>query len=203
MAGRTEAQQSNGNCSSHAKDTGTCCAPVVRDGGGKLFRETCTESKDSFIGSRIQSNVSVFSFHPNGPSLSVSLSLSLSLSLQYECKVQNSKKKKVTVSISVEGVRVCLKRKRRKVSPTDRIQFSRRISRLEEARHCAERSCRLNSGGVNRRTKPLTFHHRSSTLYCRESCQALAFLARLMYYVPSPTVTAFLLLIAEKAAPME
>ncbi|XP_058120601.1 capon-like protein [Anopheles ziemanni] len=34
--------------------------------------------------------------------------------IRYECKVQNSKKKKVTVSISVEGVRVCLKRKRRK-----------------------------------------------------------------------------------------
>ncbi|ETN66259.1 c-terminal pdz ligand of neuronal nitric oxide synthase protein [Anopheles darlingi] len=41
--------------------------------------------------------------------------------IRYECKVQNSKKKKVTVNISVEGVRVCLKRKRRKVSSSTSI----------------------------------------------------------------------------------
>lgn len=35
---------------------------------------------------------------------------------QYECKVQNMKKRKVTIEISVDGVRVCLKKKKRKVS---------------------------------------------------------------------------------------
>jgi len=35
---------------------------------------------------------------------------------QYECKVQNLKKRKVTIHISVNGVRVVLKKRRRKVS---------------------------------------------------------------------------------------
>lgn len=38
------------------------------------------------------------------------------LSSQYECKVQNLKKRKVTIQISVNGVRVVLKKRRRKVS---------------------------------------------------------------------------------------
>lgn len=37
------------------------------------------------------------------------------LALQYEYKLQNAKKKKVTIEISVEGVRICLKKRKRKM----------------------------------------------------------------------------------------
>lgn len=34
---------------------------------------------------------------------------------QYECKLQNIKKRKVDIQVSVDGVKVCLKKKKRKV----------------------------------------------------------------------------------------
>lgn len=36
-------------------------------------------------------------------------------SLQYEYKLQNTKKKKVTIEISVDGVRICLKKRKRRM----------------------------------------------------------------------------------------
>lgn len=45
---------------------------------------------------------------------------SVSFLFQYECKVQNLKKRKVAIQISVDGVKVSLKKKKRKVS----IQFT-------------------------------------------------------------------------------
>lgn len=43
-------------------------------------------------------------------------------SFQYECKVQNLKKRKVTVQVSVDGVKVSLKKKKRKVITGTSIQ---------------------------------------------------------------------------------
>lgn len=42
---------------------------------------------------------------------------------QYEYKTQNAKKKKVTIEISVDGVRICLKKRKRKmkVVSSDRL----------------------------------------------------------------------------------
>lgn len=40
---------------------------------------------------------------------------------QYECKVQNTKKRKVTIQISVDGVRIALKKKKRKVNSSFEI----------------------------------------------------------------------------------
>uniref|UniRef100_A0A1B0D5X1 PID domain-containing protein n=1 Tax=Phlebotomus papatasi TaxID=29031 RepID=A0A1B0D5X1_PHLPP len=42
------------------------------------------------------------------------LALKFISSLEYECKVQNMKKRKVSIEVSVDGVRVCLKKKKRK-----------------------------------------------------------------------------------------
>lgn len=42
---------------------------------------------------------------------------------QYECKVQNLKKRKVAIHISVDGVKVSLKKKKRKVSTTKAAVF--------------------------------------------------------------------------------
>lgn len=37
------------------------------------------------------------------------------MAFQYENKTQNSKKKKVTIEISVDGVRICLKKRKRRM----------------------------------------------------------------------------------------
>lgn len=42
--------------------------------------------------------------------------LFFSFHFQYECKVQNTKKRKVTIQISVDGVKIALKKKKRKVN---------------------------------------------------------------------------------------
>lgn len=53
------------------------------------------------------------------------ISFKFILYFQYECKVQNLKKRKVTLHVSVDGVKISLKKKKRKVSAAVNHRFNR------------------------------------------------------------------------------